>query len=268
MSRPLEGTGIHGGRRSRVWLHRDPGPLRFRVQDAIIVADLSHVVDTERCTVLGGGGARVAVVEHLLAACHALGFWSQLLIEVDGDELPILDGSAAPWAAALGALGSPPPPPAPWTVERAIHWRSGADGAASEVDITPGDAALEVSIAFEHPAIGRQRWHGEPADYRDLLPARTFGFAHELAALQARGLAEGARHGSGILFTDEGTSEPLRAPDEPVRHKALDAIGDLALLGRPLGGRVRVHRGSHRAHVAAMLQFLTSHPPLRQDAKA
>jgi len=268
LSRPLEGTGIHGGRRSRVWLHRDPGPLRFRVRGTLIVADLSHVVDTERCTVLGGGGARVAVVEHLLAACHALGFWSQLLIEVDGDELPILDGSAEPWAAALGALGSPPPPPAPWTVERAIHWRSAASGAASEVDISPGDAALEVSIAFAHPAIGQQRWHGIPADYRDLLPARTFGFAHELAALQARGLAAGARQGSGILFTDEGTSEPLRAPDEPVRHKALDALGDLALLGRPLGGRVRIHRGSHRAHVSAMLQFLASHPPLRLDAEA
>jgi UDP-3-O-[3-hydroxymyristoyl] N-acetylglucosamine deacetylase len=251
-----------------VWLHRDPGPLRFRVRGTLIVADLSHVVDTERCTVLGGGGARVAVVEHLLAACHALGFWSQLLIEVDGDELPILDGSAEPWAAALGALGSPPPPPAPWTVERAIHWRSAAGGAASEVDISPGDAALEVSIAFAHPAIGQQRWHGIPADYRDLLPARTFGFAHELAALQARGLAAGARQGSGILFTDEGTSEPLRAPDEPVRHKALDALGDLALLGRPLGGRVRIHRGSHRAHVSAMLQFLASHPPLRQEAEA
>jgi UDP-3-O-[3-hydroxymyristoyl] N-acetylglucosamine deacetylase len=267
LSRPLEGAGIHGGRTSRVWLHREPGPLRFRVGDATIVADLSHVGDTERCTVLGGGGARVAVVEHLLAACHALGFWSQLLIEVDGDELPILDGSAAPWAEALGDLGSPPRPPAPWTVERAIHWRSGADGASSEIDIVPGDATLEVSIAFEHPAIGRQRWLGEPSDYRDLVSARTFGFAQELAALQARGLAVGARQGSGILFTDGGTSGPLRAPDEPVRHKALDAVGDLTLLGRPLGGRVRIHRGSHRAHVSAMRHFLASHPPPRPESE-
>ncbi len=265
MTRPLEGLGIHGGRRSRVWLHREPGALRFRTGGATIAADVAHVVDTERCTVLGADGARVAVVEHVLAACHALGFWSDLVIEVDGDELPILDGSAAPWSEALAALGPPPPPPAPWPVSRAVRWRSAASPGASEIDILPGEALLEVSIDFEHPAIGQQRWRGRRADYPALLPARTFGFARELAALQARGLAEGARPGSGILFTDEGTSGPLRTPDEPVRHKAVDAVGDLALLGRPLGGRVRIHRGSHRAHVEAMRHFLAHHPPLPHD---
>ncbi len=249
-----------------MWLHREAGPLRFRVRGATIVADVAHVVDTDRCTVLGADGTRVAVVEHLLAACHALGFWSQLLIEVDGDELPILDGSAAPWGEALDALGVPPPAPAPWSVERVVGWRSGAGRGASTVDIAPGGTALEVSIAFDHPAIGNQRWLGAPTDFRDLLPARTFGFAHELAALQARGLAEGAQPGRGILFLDDGASVPLRAPDEPVRHKALDAIGDFVLLGRPLRGRVTIHRGSHRAHVAAMRQFLTSHSPPRPDA--
>ena len=268
MTRLLEGVGIHGGRPSRVWLHPEPGPLRFLAGRVTIAADVAHVVDTERCTVLGRDGARVAVVEHLLAACHALGFWSGLLIEVDGDELPILDGSATPWFEALATLGPPPPAPAPWPVSRAVSWRSGGTAAGSEVDIVPGEALLEVSIDFAHPAIGRQRWLGQRADYPDLLPARTFGFARELAALQARGLAEGARPGSGILFTDEGTSGPLRTPDEPVRHKALDAIGDLALLGRPLGGRVRIHRGSHRAHVDAMRHFLATHPPLPQDPPA
>jgi UDP-3-O-[3-hydroxymyristoyl] N-acetylglucosamine deacetylase len=268
LTRPLEGTGIHGGRRSRVWLHREPGPLRFRVGGTLVAADVAHVVDTERCTVLGAGGARVAVVEHLLAACHALGFWSGLLIEVEGDELPILDGSAAPWREALAVLGPPPPTPASWPVSRAIRWRSGGNAADSVIDILPGEAVLEVSIDFEHPAIGRQRWLGRRADYPALLPARTFGFARELAALQARGLAEGARPGSGILFTDEGPSGPLRTADEPVRHKALDAIGDLALLGRPLGGRVRIHRGSHRAHIDAMRHFLATHPPRPQDHAA
>ena len=268
MTRLLEGVGIHGGRRSRVWLHREPGPLRFRSGGVTIASDVVHVVDTERCTVLGVDGARVAVVEHLLAACHALGFWSGLLIEVDGDELPILDGSATPWVEALATLGPPPPAPAPWPVSRAVSWRAGGNASASEVDIVPGEALLEVTIDFDHPAIGRQRWLGRRADYHDLLPARTFGFARELAALQARGLAEGARPGSGILFTDEGTSGPLRTPDEPVRHKALDAIGDLALLGRPLAGRVRIHRGSHRAHVDAMRHFLATHPPIPRDPPA
>jgi UDP-3-O-[3-hydroxymyristoyl] N-acetylglucosamine deacetylase len=251
-----------------VWLHREPGALRFRAGGATIAADVAHVVDTERCTVLGADGARVAVVEHLMAACHALGFWSGLVIEVDGDELPILDGSAAPWSEALAALGPPPAPPEPWPVSHAVRWRSGANPGASEIDILPGEALLEVSIDFDHPAIGQQRWQGRRADYPALLPARTFGFAHELAALQARGLAEGARPGSGILFTEEGTSGPLQTPDEPVRHKAVDAVGDLALLGRPLAGRVRIHRGSHRAHVEAMRHFLAHHPPLCHDPPA
>lgn len=251
-----------------MWLHREPGPLRFRVGGTTVVADVAHVVDTQRCTVLGADGARVAVVEHLLAACHALAFWSGLLIEVDGDELPILDGSAAPWREALAVLGPPPPVPTPWPVSRDVRWRSGGNAVESEVDIVPGEALLEVSIDFAHPAIGRQRWLGRRADYPSLLSARTFGFARELAALQARGLAEGARPGSGILFTDEGTSGPLRTPDEPVRHKALDAIGDLTLLGRPLGGRVRIHRGSHRAHIDAMRHFLATHPPRPQEPAA
>lgn len=268
MTRPLEGLGIHGGRAARVWLHREPGPIRFRVRGVTLPADLAHVVDTERCTVLGLDGTRVAVVEHLLAACHALGLWSGLLVEVDGDELPILDGSAVPWFEALAAQGPPPPAPSPWPIARAIRWRSGPHASASEIDIAPGEALLEVSIDFAHPAIGRQRWLGGPAEFPTLLPARTFGFARELAALRARGLAEGARAGSGILFTDEGTSDPLRSPDEPVRHKALDALGDFALLGRPLGGRVRIHRGSHRAHVDAMRHFLATHPPQPEDVPA
>jgi UDP-3-O-[3-hydroxymyristoyl] N-acetylglucosamine deacetylase len=248
LSRPLSGLGVHGGRPCSVWLHRDDGPLRFRLGATLLPADLDHVVDTERCTVLGAGGARVAVVEHLLAACHALGFWSGLLVEVDGDELPILDGSATPWAERLLELGAPPAPPAVWTLTRALRWRDGA----TEVRLDPGDPALDVSVDFEHPAIGSQRWRGGPNEYRGLLAARTFGFDHELAALRAHGIAAGAVAGSGILFTDEGPSTALRSPDEPVRHKALDAVGDIALLGRPLAARIRIHRGSHRAHIAAM----------------
>jgi len=264
LSPTLTGVGIHGGQKARVRLHRTEGPLRFRLAGGDLPADLRHVVGTDRCTVLGGAGVRLAVVEHLLAACHVLGFWSGLLVEVEGDELPILDGSAAPWAAALGALGPPPPAPSPWPVATVLRHRQG-DGA---VDIEPGDPTLEVSIAFAHPAIGHQRWTGRADRYDELLAARTFGFEDELAALQARGLAAGARVGSGILFTDGGVTVPLRSPDEPVRHKALDALGDLLLLGRPLAGRVRVHRGSHRLHIDAMRSFLAAHSPCPPDGGA
>jgi UDP-3-O-[3-hydroxymyristoyl] N-acetylglucosamine deacetylase len=257
LSEPLVGIGIHGGRSCTVWLHRDDGPLRFRLGRTVIPADLDQVVGTERCTVLGRDGVRVATVEHLLAACHAAGFWTGLLFEVDGDELPILDGSAAPWAERLAEMGPPPPAPAPWVPPRELAWVDGA----SFVRLTPGPARLDVTVAFAHPAIGRQRWQGGPADLAKLVNARTFGFEGELTLLRAHGLAAGAVAGSGILFTDEGPSTPLRGPDEPVRHKALDAIGDLALLGRPLAARVRIHRGSHRAHVAAMHRLRRLAPP-------
>jgi UDP-3-O-[3-hydroxymyristoyl] N-acetylglucosamine deacetylase len=260
----LAGVGIHGGRRARVRLHRDDGPLRFRVGGSELPADLGHVVGTDRCTVLEGAGVRLAVVEHLLAACHVLGFWSGLLVEVEGDELPILDGSAAPWAAALAELGPPPPAPPPLQARTAVRHREGASG----VDIEPGDPTLEVSIAFAHPAIGHQRWVGRADTYDELLTARTFGFEDELAALQARGLVAGARTDSGILFTNEGIAVPLRSPDEPVRHKALDALGDFLLLGRPLAARVRVHRGSHRLHIDAMRSFLAAHSPCPPDGAA
>jgi UDP-3-O-[3-hydroxymyristoyl] N-acetylglucosamine deacetylase len=259
LSQPLVGIGIHGGRSCSVWLHRDDGPLRFRLGRHVLPADLDAVVDTQRCTVLGGDGARLATVEHLLAACHAAGYWAGLLIEVDGDELPILDGSAVPWAERLVALGPPPPPPLPLALARGVAWRDGD----SWIRLRPGPTGFDVSVAFDHPAIGRQRWRGGPPDLGDLMGARTFGFAHELESLRRRGLATGAVVGSGILFGDEGPSTPLRSPDEPVRHKALDAIGDFALLGRPLAASVRIHRGSHRAHIAAMRRLRHLAPPPR-----
>jgi UDP-3-O-[3-hydroxymyristoyl] N-acetylglucosamine deacetylase len=261
LSEPLVGIGIHGGRSCSVWLHRDDGGLRFRRGRTVLPADLDLVVGTERCTVLGRDGVQVAVVEHLLAACHAAGFWSGLLIEVDGDELPILDGSAAPWAARLAALGPPPPAPPPLVPTRELAWAEGR----SFVRVTPGTPGFDVSVSFAHPSIGRQRWQGGHADLAELVNARTFGFDHELALLRAHGLAAGAVAGSGILFMDQGPSTPLRSPDEPVRHKALDAVGDFALLGRPLAAMVRIHRGSHRAHVAAMHRLRLRAPQPDQD---
>lgn len=261
MTTPLRGIGIHSGQTGSVRLHRDDGPLRFRLggrAGTTVPATLAQVADTRRCVVLAEGGSRVAMVEHLLAALRVAGFWSGVLAEVEGPELPILDGSAAPYAAAVAELGPPPPAPAPLRPLAPVHWCSGA----SELWFEPGDEALEVEVDFDHPSIGRQRWQGLPADYPELLDARTFGFEHELVELQRRGLALGAVQGSGgILFADDGPRPPLRHPDEPVRHKALDALGDLHLLGRPLSARVRVVRGSHHAHVLAMRELLQHAAP-------
>lgn len=253
MSAAISGRGIHRGEHARVWLHRHSGPLAFRVRGEQIEATLAQVVDTRRCTVLGVAGAQVMMVEHLLAACHALGYWSGVLIELDGIELPILDGSAAPWCEPLAALGPPPDAPAPWVVAATSSWREGA----SEVRFEPGTAGLDVSIDFAHPAIGQQRYRGIAGEHERVLDARTFAFATEMAALQAHGFALGAEAGSGILFGDEDSLVPLRSSDEPVRHKALDALGDMVLLGQPLAGRVVIHRGSHQLHVAALRKLVS-----------
>jgi UDP-3-O-[3-hydroxymyristoyl] N-acetylglucosamine deacetylase len=257
----VTGLGVHGGRRARVRLHRSEGPIRFRAAGGEVAARVANVVATDRCIVLGAGAVRVATVEHLLAALRVGGFWTGVVVEVEGDELPILDGSAGPWREAVDHLGSPPPVPPALEPTEAWAWHDGAF--AFEID--PGPERLDVEIDFAHAAIGVQSWVGRPERYVDLLDARTFAFASDVDALRARGLLRGADEGSGILFAHEGPHVPLRSADEPVRHKALDALGDLALLGRPLAARVRIRHGSHQAHVTAMHRLLSSlpHPDTR-----
>ena len=244
--------GLHSGAFCRVHLHLSEGGVRFRRGGGEVLAKLEHVTDTQRCTTLGGGSARVGMVEHLLAALHVRGWWRGLVIEASADELPILDGSAAPWLPLIDELGPPPPPPQGLRVEKPFSLSLGE----TRLTITPGPPSLSVRIHFPHPAVGRQHWRGAPATYDALLPARTFGFLSELQALRALGLATAAGPENAIVFGDEASLQPLRSPDEPVRHKALDWLGDSFLLGRPLLGALEVVRGSHGAHVA-FLRALT-----------
>ncbi len=259
-ARGVEGVGIHSGRRGRVRLHRDDGRLRFRLGRHEVPADADAVVSTKRCTALGADGACVATVEHLLAALRVAGFWTGVVVEVEGPELPILDGSAGPWRDAVAGLGEPPPTPVPWRPSAALHFRHGP----TRVRLEPGAERLTASIAYAHRAIGAQRWSGAPECFDGLLDARTFATRGEVEALRAAGGLLGAAEGRGIVFDDDGPAAPLRWPDEPVRHKALDALGDLVLFGRPLAGDLSIERGSHAAHVAFML-MLRSRADVERD---
>jgi len=248
----ISGYGLHSGADCQVWLHREPGGVRFKRGETIIPARVDAVVATPRCTVLGQAGVQVALVEHLLAALHARGWWSDVLIEVTGEEVPILDGSAAGWLEEIEMLGAAPEPPLGFTLSQTLVYEENGSRICAE----PAAALLEVSVDYDHPLIGKQQWKGLPKDYENLLDARTFGFIAEVEALRARGLATRAGLENVIVFTDTGSLNPLRHANEPVRHKALDALGDFFLLEQPLHARLSITKGSHHAHVDFMKQLL------------
>ena len=241
----ISGHGLHTGAPSWVHLHPAEGGVRFRRGRQEIPASLEFVADTKRSTTLACGGYQVLTVEHLLAALHVRGWWRGLVIEVSADELPILDGSAAPWLGLIDALGAPPPPPRGFVVSAPFTLQQGR----TRCRVTPGEQRLCAEIDFDHPAIGRQRWCGPAEAFETLLAARTFGFLSELERLRESGLATAASLENAIVYGSDGPLTPLRVADEPVRHKALDALGDFYLLGRPLLGGLEVVRGSHGAHV-------------------
>ena len=242
----VEGRALHSGVFCQVRCHVDEGPVRFVRNGTSIEASLDNVTGTERCTTLSSNGESVALVEHLLAALHVRGWWRGLVVEASEIELPILDGSSAPWLPEVDALGPPPAPPAPLKVTEAV----GLETRGSRLSVSPGEPALHVEVDYDHPAIGVQSWQGKPENYAELLDARTFGFLRDLENLRRAGLVAHATLENAIVYAEAGPLARLRSADEPVRHKALDLLGDMFLLGRPLHGSLYAVKGSHSSHVA------------------
>jgi UDP-3-O-[3-hydroxymyristoyl] N-acetylglucosamine deacetylase len=221
-------------------------------------AHYSRVVDTTRATTLGEGPATLATVEHVLSAFYGLGI-DNAVIEVDGPEIPIMDGSAKPFVDLLMKAGSSslPWPKAYLLVHKEVEFSNG-DG---WMRITPGKPRIMYAIDFPHPLIRRQRFTVPlDADHfrREIAPARTFGFLQDVQRLQANGQALGGSLENAIVLDPQGVLNPegLRFPDEFVRHKILDLVGDLALLGWPILGHIRVSKGSHALHQQFMQALL------------
>jgi len=221
----------------------------------VIAARIDAASGASLATSLAAPGrleAGVSTVEHVLAALAAAGI-DDARIEVDGPEVPVCDGSAAAFAEAIAKAGL-----ARAEGERgAIVIRQPIAIAEGErrIEVHPADAfGLDVAIDFAHPAIGRQHIACDAVTpewfARELAPARTFGFLADVDALRAQGRAAGASLENTLVFDDAGVMNEggQRFDDEPVRHKALDLVGDLALLGCPLRGRVVVERGGHALH--------------------
>jgi UDP-3-O-[3-hydroxymyristoyl] N-acetylglucosamine deacetylase len=253
----FEGIGLHGGRPVQVAIYAAAANqgLRFVRTDLPgrpqIKAHFTRVADTTRATTLAEGEATLTTVEHFLAALAGLGV-DNALIAVEGPEMPIMDGSAAPLTRLLTETGlrSLPWPRAYLLVQRPVELREGD----RFMRVSPGEPRITYFIDFPHPVIGRQSFTAplRAESFRgEIAAARTFGFLKEVEYLQSKGLALGGSLDNAVVLDDSGVINPegFRFPDECVRHKILDAVGDLALLGLPILGRVEVALGSHAFHL-------------------
>ena len=251
------GFGLHLGCRVGITLRPAPagtGIVFHRTDLGIrIAARFDRVSDTRLCTVLAcpdQSAARVGTVEHLMAALAACGV-DNVVVDVDGPEIPVLDGSAAPWVFLIDCAGLATLDAPTRTVQvlRTVRVEEGDSFAELRPSAAPClDMAL--SIDFDAPAIGRQALSfvlGEAAFRAELSSARTFTQAHEIAGLRAAGLAKGGNLDNAVVVDGARVLNPagLRRPDDFVRHKMLDAVGDLALAGAALHGRFTGHRSGH-----------------------
>ena len=255
VARPVikEGIGLHTGADCALTLlpaELDAGIIFVCGSGVEVPATVENVVDAERCTALGRGEARVLGVEHLLGTLYALGV-DNARVEVDGPEVPACDGSALEWVslvreAGLNPLGAP---------RREISLRAAVwagEGAAWSVAAPARGLWLAVGVQFDDTVVGRQTLAlslTEVSFVAELAPARTFARREDLEALRAAGLAKGGGAENAFWVGAEGYSGPLRFPDEVVRHKALDLVGDLALCGWRLEAQVTAIRPSHRTNV-------------------
>ena len=239
------------------------GAVIFRRMD---LGGLEVEVDPRRaevfnCSSLVFDSGRILTLEHFMAVLSVLGLDS-IEVELEGEEIPILDGSAAPFARTLLQSGLRPLPLTSKVV-RIVKPHRIEDGEASLSFSPDSDFRLSYAIDFPHPLIGRQEISlalTRQIFLEEIAPARTFGFLRDVPDLWKRGLALGGSLDNAVVLDDEKVvSGPLRFKDEFVRHKVLDFIGDLALFGHPLVGHFQAERAGHRLHHRAV-HFLLDHP--------
>ena len=265
----VSGVGVHSGVPVTLTLHpadADTGIVFIRSdeqgRDREVRADYRSVTATELATVLGDKvGLFCSTAEHVLAALRGLGV-DNAYVELDGPEVPIMDGSAAPFVAAIDQAGGV----AVNAPRRYIEVRK-------PIRITRGEGfgelrpyahgfRVEIEIDFDNPLIGRQSIDTdiEPDNFRrELSRARTFGFMKDVSALWSAGKALGAGFENTVVMSESRVLNPegLRYSDEFVRHKALDAVGDLALAGAPLLGVYRSLRGGHKLNHAVLTALMS-----------
>ena len=263
----FSGVGLHSGQRINTMLRpaeSDSGIVFHQTindQTVSIRANAENVVDTRMATVLGKGEAKISTVEHLLAALYAFGI-DNLHIDIDGLEVPIMDGSAAPFAEIIRNTG----------IKR-LNSSKKYLAIRKPITLIEGEKRLTIipsrffrvtsDIAFDHPCISLQQ-HAVKVTAesfcKEIAPARTFGFLKEYEYLKANNLAQGGSLENAIVIAEDRILNPggLRFTDEFVRHKTLDAIGDFSLLGYPILGHVKAYKAGHKINHQMVTQILNS----------
>jgi UDP-3-O-[3-hydroxymyristoyl] N-acetylglucosamine deacetylase len=252
----IAGIGVHIGQRVRLSIRPAPADSGFsfvrtdiKDRNNIVPATALAVCQTRLGTVIGNAaGVTVSTIEHLMSAFCALGV-DNAVIELDGPEVPIMDGSALPFVQVLDRVGLRRQDAARRYIE--ILEPVSVEETGKTASLEPCDRfEVAFEIVFDSPAIGRQLVDlpvTAESFREELADCRTFGFMHEVEALRAAGLARGGSLENVVVIENDAVVNPegLRRPDEFVRHKALDAVGDLYLFGAPLLGRFETHCGGH-----------------------
>ena len=261
----ISGVGVHSGLPVTLTLnpaHDDEGIVFRRVSadgsiEREIRADVRAVTATEFATVLGdASGPLCSTAEHLLAALRGL-YVDNVFIEIDGPEVPIMDGSAAAFVDAIDQAGLTDRASPRCYIEVIKPVRVAKDGAFGELRPYQHGFRVEAEIDFDHPLIGKQAFALDIESNtfrREIVRARTFGFMRDVAKLWSAGYALGASFDNTLVISEDRVLNPegLRFTDEFVRHKVLDAIGDLALAGQPLLAAYRTVRGGHKLNHAVL----------------
>ncbi|HEV7240416.1 MAG TPA: UDP-3-O-acyl-N-acetylglucosamine deacetylase [Thermoanaerobaculia bacterium] len=251
----ITGIGLHSGIYTTVELKPVPAGsgvtfVRADLDGLRIPALQASTTALDHATTVGKDDVQVGTVEHLLAAIMACGI-TDVDIDIDGPEVPIIDGSALPFMHLIDAAGV-----------RELDAELPVLRLREPLEIVEGDKSIRIvpaknlvikyKIDFDHPVIGRESFHfdfSHDSFLRKIAPARTFGFMRDVEKLRAAGLARGGSVENAVVLDDRGVvNGPLRFKDEFVRHKILDLVGDLALIGRPIVGEITAYRGGHALH--------------------
>ncbi|RJQ50350.1 MAG: UDP-3-O-acyl-N-acetylglucosamine deacetylase [Nitrospiraceae bacterium] len=262
----ISGQGLHTGNNINMQINpapRDTGIVFIRTDkgNIYVKAGINSVVDTTFATTLASEGVKIGTVEHLLAAFSGLNI-DNAYVEIDGPEVPIMDGSALPFVKKIVEAGIAKQAK-PISFIRILEPIVVSEG-QSQIAVTPYEGTrITYRLFYTHPAFGEQKLAVDITSMKfikELAPARTFGFLRDVEMLRSRGLAKGGSLDNAIVLGEKEVinGNQLRFKDEFVRHKILDAVGDIALIGFPLYGHIIANKSGHTLHVKLLRKILSS----------